>query len=424
MKFLFLAPVPVHLLVYLAVCWGSAHSAEYSISVKGGAQGCRNLVVRIPLDVDGNSSPHVAISGADFQVMGQITGRRLLGNGSHDKELCFVLPWLAAGQTVDLIGKSVGPDQVTHGFRLDRDPKQKYSELSVGGRPVLRYMCEQIDRSSPERLGETYKVFHHVYDPTGSHYVTKGPGGLFPHHRGLFFGFNRISYGDNQQADIWHCKDGERQAHAAFISEEVGSVVGRERLSVDWHGRDDKVFARELREMSAFNVEDGILIEFASVLTTAGGRVRLDGDPQHAGFQFRGSQEIPDKTKHLTYYVRPDGKGQPGKFRNWSAKKEDQTEENLRHIDLPWLALNFVLGGKHYTCCYLDHPSNPKPARFSERDYGRFGSYFEYDLDEGNPLELNYRIWLQEGEMSVDRINQFSHSFVSAPMASVTVVKK
>jgi len=49
-------------------------------------------------------------------------------------------------------------------------------------------------------------------------------------------------------------------------------------------------------------------------------------------------------------------------------------------------------------------PRNPKEARFSERDYGRFGSYFEYDLDEGKPLTVNYRLWLQERLMKPRRL--------------------
>ena len=71
-----------------------------------------------------------------------------------------------------------------------------YTDVLYEDRPVMRYMYESLDTSSPERIGETYKVYHHVYEeaPTGERFVTKGPGGLFPHHRGLFYGFNKISY--------------------------------------------------------------------------------------------------------------------------------------------------------------------------------------------------------------------------------------
>ena len=113
---------------------------------------------------------------------------------------------------------------------------------------------------------------------------------------------------------------------------------------------------------------------------------------------------MPDKTKGKTYYLRPDGKGQPGKFRNWPGDKG--------HVNLPWNALSIVVGDQRYTVAMLDRPQNPKEARFSERDYGRFGSYFEYEIDENKPLQLNYRVWVQEGEMDVEGVQQLANDFV------------
>jgi hypothetical protein len=188
-------------------------------------------------------------------------------------------------------------------------------------------------------------------------------------------------------------------------------VLGRHTVAIDWHGKDDGVFAKELREISIYRTEQGMLLEFASRLSTAGGEVKLDGDPQHAGFQFRASQDVPDKTAKQTYYLRPDGQGEPGKFRNWPGDKT--------HVNLPWNALSIVLDDQRYTVCYLDRPENPKESRFSERDYGRFGSYFEYQLAKDRPLDLNYRLWIQPGEMTVEQVDAKSQDFVSPPKAEV-----
>jgi hypothetical protein len=81
--------------------------------------------------------------------------------------------------------------------------------------------------------------------------------------------------------------------------------------------------------------------------------------------------------------------------------------------------MSFVLGEKRYTVCYLDHPSNPHEARHSERDYGRFGCYFEHELTPEKPLVLNYRIWLQEGEMTGEQVLALSNQFVSPPKVAV-----
>ena len=281
----------------------------------------------------------------------------------------------------------------------------------------MKYMYAPLDETSEESRGKTYKVYHHVYSPNGEELVTKGPGGKFPHHRGLFYGFNRISY-DGKKADTWHCRNGAFQSHKESVELLDGPLFGRNQVVIDWNGMDGKPFAREHREMTAMKIGEGTLIEFNSHLESLGADIRLDGDPQHAGFQFRASQRVPDETAAKTFYIRPDGKGQPGKFRNWSAKK-NETEQNLAHVNLPWNALNFWIGENNYTCCYLDLDSNPKESRFSERDYGRFGSYFEYDMTPEKPLNLRYRIWLQEGEMTVEEIDAMQKAFQSPAATTV-----
>lgn len=394
-------------------------AAEFRVILQGTDLPAKHVPIRVNVPVGKTDSSTVALSGNGFYLIGQLAPHSSISSDTG-RELTFIMPSLAPNQRVKLVGKTIAANEAETRFDYTTEAG-KYRELKLGDRPIMRYMHEAIDRSSPKRIGETYKVFHHVYDPSGSRFVTKGPGGLFPHHRGLFYGFNRISYGDQKQADVWHCRDGERQNHRAVAATATGPTFGRESLTIDWHGKDDRVFAEETREMTAFNTSGGTLIEFASRLESRVGKIQLKGDPQHAGFQFRASQDVPDHTKALTYYVRPDGQGQPGNFRNWSAK-EEETEQNKAHINLPWNALCFVLDGQRFTCCYLDHPSNPKPARFSERDYGRFGSYFEYELNSEKSLDVNYRIWLQAGEMTVDQIQQISNGFVNPPDATVETI--
>src|SRR5262249_59918429 len=103
-------------------------------------------------------------------------------------------------------------------------------------------------------------------------------------------------------------------------------------------------FATEERELTAYAVPGGTLIDFASILKTDLKSVKLDGDPQHSGFHFRANMDVANKTKGETYYLRPDGKGQPGETRNWEAKKPDP-----KTVNLPWDAMCFVLDGKRYT---------------------------------------------------------------------------
>ncbi|MEX2186326.1 MAG: DUF6807 family protein [Pirellulales bacterium] len=412
------------------ICASHGRGADFSVTIDAGT---RDLVgvpvageIKLPAGQGIGGWTYVFFQGGGDGApqLGQILppGLAARESGENAAELRFVVPSLKAGETMKLSARSTNKP---FGRFSWSDTPGKSTELRFDDRPVLRYMYEAVDNSSKERRGETYKVYHHVFDPEGDRLLTKGPGGLFPHHRGLFYGFNKISYGD-QKADIWHCNNGEWQAHVKVISLAAGLIFGRHRVAIDWHGRDGKVFAKEERELTAYTMADaqkahrgaadlpaGTLIEFASRLTSQVGPLKLDGDPQHAGFQFRASQEVPDKTAKQTYYLRPDGKGEPGTFRNWP---KDKAHENL-----PWNAMSFVLGDQRYTAVYLDHPKNPKPARYSERDYGRFGSYFVAELDEGKPLTVNYRIWIQRGEMTVEQCEALSKAFVEPAKVTVAV---
>jgi len=68
---------------------------------------------------------------------------------------------------------------------------------------------------------------------------------------------------------------------------------------------------------------------------------------------------------------------------------------------------------------YLDHPDNPKPAYYSERNYGRFGSYFVAEAEEGETIGANYRLWIQPGEMEVDEVAAHAETFADPPKVTV-----
>ena len=309
------------------------------------------------------------------------------------------------------------PQAFADGFEW-QDAKGKHLDLLYNGKPVLRYMYRALDESTKEAREETMKVYHHVWSPDGETLLTKGPGGLYPHHRGLFYGFSKISYGDGKQADTWHNRLGEWQSHEQELDRQANADGASHKVAIDLHGRDGKVFAHEERELAVTPGKsgdvDGWRIEFNSQLTPAEGLdvVHFDGDPQHAGFQFRASQEVPDKTAKQTYYLRPDGKGKEGETRNWDHAKPE-APANKQSENLPWNAASIVLGGERYTVVYLDHPENPKPARYSERDYARFGSYFVADATKEEPLEVKYRIWVQPGEMTVEQCEALHKDFVN-----------
>jgi hypothetical protein len=322
-----------------------------------------------------------------------------------------MLPYLKA-QTSQKLGVTLGRTDVRmlggDVFSWHDTPGQ-FRELRLDKRPVLRYVYRPLDESSKAAREQTYKVFHHLFDPLGQRLVTNGPSGLYPHHRGLFYGFRKVTYGDGIEVDTWHCTGDTYQAHDTFLAEE-GGLIGRHQVALSWHGKNKEIFAREQREVTVYPAARGILVDWVSRLETVGRPIKLDGDPQHAGFHFRADKEVAEKTKSQTVFTRPDGSDQPGKTRNWPEVKT--------HVNLPWDAMTFVLGDKKYTVAYLDHPDNPKEARYSERDYGRFGSYFVREVTTDRPLTVRYRIWLQEGPMTVAEVAALRADFVEPVQVS------
>lgn len=292
------------------------------------------------------------------------------------------------------------------------ETKGEYTDLKFGDRTVLRFVNKPHDASTADSHYMTFKPFHQVFDPatgtvllsSGAHPNTKDY--LYPHHRGIFFGFNKITYGDKQAADIWHGTKNVFSTVDKVIEQKADAKTATQTAAISWHGSDGKEFATEQRTVTVENVSGGTQIDWSTTLSTQLKLVKLDGDPQHAGFHFRANQEVSKNGKENTYYLRPDGKDKVGATRNWDAKKPDP-----KTVNLPWNACSFVVAGKRYTALRINHPDNPKETRGSERDYGRFGDYFEYDLTPEKPLKLKYRVWVQEGEMTGEQCDAKAKAF-------------
>lgn len=287
------------------------------------------------------------------------------------------------------------------------DTEGKHLDLKKGDRIIIRYQYEPIDASTPERRAETYKPFHHVYDWEGKETITKGAGGKFPHHRGIYYGFSRCSYTDKSgkefnKIDTWHCKKAY-QRHNYIMQQTADAEKANMISSISWFSNEGVEFAQEKRTMNVrFNEQEDLILDFFCFVAPLFPKMKLDGDPQHAGFQFRANNEVATSTAKQTYYIRPKtGKAEPGKTINWSAKNDTEATRNL-----PWKAMSFVTGGERYTTLYIDNKRNPKPARYGERDYGRFGSYFATEISQESPLIVQYTLIIRKGEMTPEEIEQ------------------
>lgn len=296
------------------------------------------------------------------------------------------------------------------GFEFNQQNDEHLNVL-LNRRKLLRFVHRSHDGTSQQSHYQTYKPFHQVFSPSNdSILLTSGIPDLdqphqYPHHRGIFFGFNRISY-DGNQADTWHATDNVYTSCERLELGPIDDQTAAHTATIGWHGKDGHKFAEERRTVIVHNVDDGIQLDWITQLKSLGSVVKLDGDPQHAGMHFRAHQSVALEYSDQTYFLRPDGKGEIGEERNWTPQNKDS-----RTINLPWNAMSFVLGDQRYTVLRIAHRDNPTETRGSERAYGRFGDYFEYELSPENPLSLKYRFWIKEGEMSVDQADEKYREF-------------
>jgi len=260
------------------------------------------------------------------------------------------------------------------------------ARLYFNGRPVIEYEHPVFDY---EDIEHTKKPFHQVFSPSGSRLITKGQGGLFPHHRGIFLGFYAFIDGSDERVDIWHARNGERSEHNRVIRKMEGPVAGGHVLAIDWIDLEGEKFVDEIREVRTFSQPDGqLLIDVRSELTALRDKVLLGGDRHHAGLQFRAAQEVADNPE-TTRFIRPEA---------WSHKPAEVELGDENILDFPWNAMFFEIEDQTYTVAYLSHPSNPTGAEMSERLYGRFGEFFSQELARGETLVMNYRFWVSLGK--------------------------
>ncbi len=295
--------------------------------------------------------------------------------------------WIAhipAGETrsYTIIDRCTQADQV---FLWQTTGKNSL-QLLQNGNPLVGYVHPEFDNNEREL---TYKPYHHVFDPQKGIPITKGPGGLYSHHRGIYYGYNQIRVDGGEPVDIWHNRNGEHSEHVKTIREFTGPVFGGHSVEIEWRDTQARTFARETRTLKVFHEENQIIIDFHSVLDPVGADVvELDGDRQHAGVQFRAANEVSENTD-ATFFTRPP------QVQHISPESEIEGEDMY---DLPWNAMSYVLDGEQYNVAYFSHPSNPTGAEMSERRYGRFGEFFPYTITPGNPLEVTYRFMVTNGE--------------------------
>lgn len=374
-----------------------------------------NVPVSVSLDLPESLSKHpldkfdVFLYEEGTEEWSMVDGQLLTGSDGRP-ELWWILPEAAAGQKTTWIAGVIptGDMQLSSKDFTWEDTPGDHQDLLFHGRKVIRYMYA-FDPSTPERLHETYKPYHHVFDGDGEHLLTKGPGGLYTHHRGIFVGWNRLTF-EGKEYDFWHMK-GVVQKHERFLEQTPGPVAARSRYLIHWNYKENDPVIIEEREITVYCQPDPTiaLVDFRMKLKAPRGDVSLQGDPEHAGFQYRLHNDIAegDPKVKAKYLFHEDG--------------VDPHEDS----GLPWAAMTCVLNNRRYFVQHMNHPDNPEPTYSAYRDYGRFGACLKYGIKEGEVLTIRYRIHVAEGDAPPRiSLNRKYSAFVQAPAVEVVAVEE
>ncbi len=267
--------------------------------------------------------------------------------------------------------------QAADDYRLVDSKGQHLEIVTPAGKPILRYMYAH-DTSSPEIKFNTAKVFAHVMAPDGEATLTKGAGGKYPHHRGIFIGWSKMEHGGAKH-DLWHVRN-TTQKHQKFLNTKPTVEGASIKSIIHWIGTKGEIVLEEERTYSVRARDDAHAeIDFTSELRAVNGDVKLNGDPEHAGIQFRPSQKVAvnGSAKYTFHEAGIDPKKQ---------------------LDLPWVAATFTIGDQQWTAQHMSHQKNPKGARWSAyRDYGRFGPFTVAEIPDGESLTFRYRFRITAG---------------------------
>ena len=257
------------------------------------------------------------------------------------------------------------------------DEKGEHLDILRDGKTLVRYMYA-FDTSTPEARHETYKVYHHVFDPSGESPITKGPGGKYTHHRGIFIGFARLQHGGKSH-DLWHMKGNCSIIHQKFLEQKADDQSATVTSLIHWDTDTDKTVLEEIRTLTVhFTPDAHLLADWTTQLTAVNGDVVLRGDPEHAGIQYRPHNDV-SVNKSAMYTFPKDG------------------IDPLKDKDLPWVTLTYQLDDKTYSVQHMRHPDNPSDSVYSAyRNYGRFGNYFVKPIADGETLTLKYRFRITE----------------------------
>jgi len=201
----------------------------------------------------------------------------------------------------------------------------------------------------------------------------------YPHHRGIFIGWNNIT-SDLGSFDLWHFNNGGKMTLAKLEKLEGGKDSATVVATIEWRGGKQDgdgsdLLLTETRTLTISRPAAQTTQVDAQFTLKAARDLTLGGDLQHAGIHFRASASVRNSVKDTSYLWEPDVPGAGGK---------------VESDELKWVRYTFPIGTRWYHATQLNAPANPV-QQLSWRDYGRFGYFFQKPLKKDESLTVRFR---------------------------------
>jgi len=432
-------------------------TTDYKFKITGMNIDFYNIPVKCKIQLRGQyaklTPDEISIELTNIDNNQTVPGQIILDEDGN-YELWWVIPVLKTYSTDTWIASLSKKVESFPNEFLWEDHIDNYLDLLYNGRKISRFIYG-YDTTSDQRFIETYKPFLHIFDEDGKHLITEGPDGnnkfeenriLYPHHRGVFFGWPLKCDGENYS--YWGMNRNEKLVCAVtqkFLELDDGPVLARSKALINWGDKNGEPIITEERTISYYSPDSASIIcfDFESALKSVKGEIKLEGNPDHGGFHFRAHNDIAVAEHGWRYLLLIDEKYRETKEeldKRGGAKAasfifpadsivphlrqpvtERVKERNLLSLknypDMPWVAMTFVLRGKNYTVQIMNHPTNPSPTEYSAyRGYGRFGAWFERTIPKGITLTVKYRVYISSGQTpSRKQLERNYLQYISSP---------
>jgi hypothetical protein len=285
------------------------------------------------------------------------------------------------------------------------DTPDKHLDLFFDEKRVFRYDYE-LDNlfEKGKTLTALNKPFYHIYDLLGQNKITNGPEeGVWSHHRGIMIGWRNVGFKE-ENLSFWGMEDLTVQKHIEFKKSIAGPVLAQTEALIQWNDSSGNIIIEERRKATIYRQSPPaiLLMDFTSNLKTVNGPVTLDGNADHGGVQFRAHNDVAEGAlgaKKATYFFHQD------------------SIDPIKDYNLPWVAMSYGLNYKTYSILQMDNPDNPGQNIWSAyRDYGRFGPFFQKNLDANETLTIQYRFWISESDMPNRAVLSSKHTTYIEPL--------